>query len=228
MCADLGPSFNFDFKRSDGSTASPAVWLDEWSPKSIKYTDEAYYNYLEQKASKMTDRDILILGAWKDGALVQKGDPFDPEVPEFTRKWGPNAASVAYQVWKNAAKELGGKMAEGFPTDTVAFIRDWSERTYPQEMKGGVRSKHFGLARATTLPHFVSGGRYPIFDSRVRKAVRNLTGVAAPYTLEWYLGTYCELFLQLTKECNSEPNPRKVDNAVRAYSKFGEETKQTS
>jgi len=63
-----------------------------------------------------------------------------------------------------AAQELP-KCPDG--SDVADFLDNWSGRTYTDvfEKKGPVE-KHFGLARATTLLHFVSGGRFPICDSR--------------------------------------------------------------
>jgi hypothetical protein len=99
------------------------------------------------------------IGKWKDGAKTE-------------RQWKLNVASVAYRIWMEAAQELP-KCPEG--SAMAAFLDDWSGRTYTDvfEKKGPVE-KHFGLARATTLLHFVSGGRFPIFDSRVRTAIARL------------------------------------------------------
>src|SRR5207245_10859851 len=59
--------------------------------------------------------------------------------------------------------------------------------------------KHFGLSRATTLLHFVSGGRFPIFDSRVRKAVARLLNCSVPNDVPWYLDSYCPLDRKSTR-----------------------------
>ena len=49
-----------------------------------------------------------------------------------------------------------------------------AERTRTYSKKKGPVKKRFGVPRATTLLHFVSGGRFPIIDSRVRRAIVKL------------------------------------------------------
>ncbi|HMD86281.1 MAG TPA: hypothetical protein VKO18_16440 [Terriglobia bacterium] len=158
-----------------------------------------------------------ILGAWKDGALkksdLSKASQFDPSQASFNGKWSRGAASVAFEVWEIAASELGGRMTDDFNSDAGEFLKKWSER----QGKSGTRTKRFGLSRATTLLHFLSGGRYPIFDSRVRRAIKKLTGVTQKETVEWYLGEFCSVFDELTKNCAAESDRRKVDKALFAY-----------
>jgi len=162
----------------------------------------------------MSSHDLQILGAWKDGALQEsKENEFDPNNVSFNRKWSPGAASVAYQTWKEAARELGEKMTGNFPADAAEFLKHWSER----QGLCGTRTKCFGLSRATTLLHFVSGGRYPIFDSRVRRAVKKLTGVSTINGVEWYMKEFCTLFRELERQCESTSDPRPVDKALFAY-----------
>jgi hypothetical protein len=76
--------------------------------------------------------------------------------------------------------------------------------------------KHFGLSRATTLLHFISGGRYPIFDSRVRKAMTRLLNCPVPKTGRWYLDSYRPLFSEVAALCGTE-DFRMVDKALFSY-----------
>ncbi len=211
-------SSNFKFKLPDGTETSCNQWVDAWSREydSGKYPDKVY-DYLVNKAGQMSGRDICILGAWKDGALKKGCDrEFGPDAVDdklFSRKWSSAAAGAAYEVWNRAAQGLGGQMANGFPSDTGTFLTDWSV----SRGKCGARIKRFGLARASTLLHFISGGRYPIFDSRVRLALKKLTGEKAIKTVEWYLNRFCGLFRELQTECGVQSDPRKLDKALFAY-----------
>jgi hypothetical protein len=164
----------------------------------------------------MTESDFHVLGAWKDGAL-RKSDlersGFDPGDVRFNGKWSPEAASTAYETWMRAAKELSGRMTSGYPSDVAAFLTDWSKR----EAKSGTKAKRFGLSRATTLLHFVSGGRYPIFDSRVRRAVKKLTRVTQVNSVDWYVNEFCQISRELAELCETVSDCRKLDKALFAY-----------
>ncbi len=91
------------------------------------------------------------------------------------------------------------------------FLDDWSDREYTDPVK-----KRFGLARTTTLLHFISGGRFPIFDSRVRRAMARLLNSRVPNTVSWYLDSYCPLFSEIAALCGTK-DLRMVDKALFAY-----------
>jgi hypothetical protein len=76
--------------------------------------------------------------------------------------------------------------------------------------------KRFGVPRATTLLYAVSGGKYPIFDARVRRAFKRLTGESAGKSVDWYLKSYVPFFAQVTSECTAA-NLKDVDNALFVY-----------
>ena len=63
---------------------------------------------------------------------------------------------------------------------------------------------------------FLSRGTYPIFDSRVRRAFRRLTGDKAYDRVDWYLGSYLPFFSQLISECRTD-DKKAVDNALFMY-----------
>jgi hypothetical protein len=103
------------------------------------------------------------------------------------------------------------------------FLEDWSERRYtdeyeinPKRAARKVVEKRFGLSRASTLLHFISGGRFPIFDSRVRRAMSRLLDCPVRNTIRWYLDSYCPLFSKLARECGTD-DLRLVDMALFCY-----------
>jgi hypothetical protein len=102
--------------------------------------------------------------------------------------------------------------------EAAAFLDDWSRRTYTDVFeKRGPVEKHFGLARATTLVHFVSGGRFPIFDSRVRRAIARVHDHIPPNTIPWYLDSFRSLFSELAALCKTESDLRNLDKALFSY-----------
>jgi hypothetical protein len=120
---------------------------------------------------------------------------------------------VAYTIWRQAAKDLPVCPDE---SHVAGFLADWSERKYMDHFKSGIVQKRFGLSRATTLLHFLSGGRFPIFDSRVRKAMTRLLGSRVPNTVHWYLDSFCPLVLEIAALCGTE-DLRMVDKALFSY-----------
>ncbi len=83
---------------------------------------------------------------------------------------------------------------------------------------------HFGLSRATTLLHFLSGGIYPIFDSRVRTAIaRLLQQLALPDEVSAYMEQMLPIFNDLAESCKAEDR-RMLDKARFAYGALDERT----
>src|SRR5579862_4325454 len=149
----------FRFQVLEMKTSTPREWLIRWAKRYEDTTDyDPQYKVLIKKYESFSTEDFRRIGKWKDGATTDG-------------QWKANIASVAYLIWEQAAKELP-KCPE--KSEVEAFLKDWSHRAYEDTFKNGSRRKHFGLSRATTLLHFVSGGRYPIFDSRVRTAIVRL------------------------------------------------------
>jgi hypothetical protein len=169
---------------------------------SALYPTQDYSGYEELIAKHrcLSPADVERIGRWKDGARSDG-------------KWKPNVASVAYPIWMQAASEL-----PVCPKDDRAaeFLSDWSERKYVDRYRAMPVEKRFGLSRATTLLHFISGGRFPIFDSRVRKAMTRLLDSRVPNTVCWYLESYCPLFLEIAALCGTT-NLRLLDMALFSY-----------
>jgi len=188
------------FRSSDGSEISPKEWLKIWGP--LSWDEQVYRDLIEiAKHKSFLSTDVQLIGRRKDNARTDG-------------KWKPNVASVAYQIWMQAASELPRCPDENRVAD---FLDDWSERKYTDEFRNGVKvQKRFGLSRATTLLHFISGGRYPIFDARVRTAVRRLLSSPVPNTIEWYLDPFYPLFWQIAATCGTE-DARTLDQALVSY-----------
>jgi len=177
------------------------MWLREWGDDFPKEKYPPLDHFLREPAS-LTPEDFEYLGRWKDGAL--KGE----------KKWKPNVASVAFPIWMQAAHELPGTRIEHL--EVPGFLAEWSAKTYADEFSSRTVQKRFGLARATTILHLLSRGTYPIFDSRVRRAFRRLTGAKAYDRVDWYLGSYLPFFSQLISECRTD-DKKAVDNALFMY-----------
>lgn len=130
--------------------------------------------------------------------------------------WRPNVASVAYSIWMEAANELPGSHFD--ESTAEAFLKYWETRKCTCEQKTGTVERRFGLSRASTLLHFVSGGKFPILDRRVRAAIQSLTGGLARNTVDWYCYTFCRVFTALAAECHTQ-DVRRLDNALFEYGK---------
>ena len=190
----------FRFCLRDGATCTAQDWLKAMADA---FPEDKYSGYkkLIARHEALGADDFIEIGRWKDFA---KGD-----------KWKENVASVAYEIWIQAGAELPGKHIG--PDDVESFLEEWSSREYRVRFKTErVESKRFGLSRATTLLHFMTGGMQPIFDSRVRRAMKRLTGFSIPYTIECYQGTFRVLFLELAETCGTK-DLRVVDKALFAY-----------
>lgn len=189
----------FKFQDSTGREINAADWLRIWS-SLYPEGDYAGYEELIDKHTTLSSTDFESVGRWKDAAGSKA-------------KWKPNTASVAYLVWMQAASELPVCPDEGH---LHSFLLDWSERAYVDQFKAKAVTKRFGLSRATTLLHFLSGGRYPIFDSRVRRALARLRSAPAANTVDWYESSYCPMLTQIAAACGTN-DLRMVDKALFSY-----------
>jgi hypothetical protein len=96
------------------------------------------------------------------------------------------------------------------------FLRDWSERRYTDIFGSKTIEKRFGLSRATTLLYFLSGGRFPIFDSRVRRAIRRLCGERVPNSVKGYTGSFVPRFREIAQACQTR-DLRQLDRALFSF-----------
>lgn len=192
---------SFVFRGVDGANVAPEEWLRLWAARfpNARYDPASYAKWIGHSGA-LTFDDIVGIGRWKDAAKRET-------------KWKPNTASVAYEVWMQAAAGLSVCPSDD---NLDAFLADWSERMYTDTFSAKTVVKRFGLSRASTLLHFLSKGRFPIFDSRVRRALGRLTGKAIPPTIRAYLDDYCPLFVEIAAECGSG-DLRQVDQALFSF-----------
>jgi hypothetical protein len=122
---------------------------------------------------------------------------------------------VAYDTWMEIARAMPPCPSE---ERVGEFLTRWSERKAKYKCRDGrVLEKKFGLSRTTTLLHFLSGARYPIFDSRVERAVQGLTGRRVDRTsLSDYQQVVRPLVADIFRQCRTE-DLRKLDRALFAY-----------
>jgi hypothetical protein len=195
----------FDFRDEGGKTTTPERWLATWAAKYPRKDDEEH-NDLMARHESLCSKDFERIGKWKDSVTKES-------------KWKRNIASVAYEIWMQAASELPQCPIDGRIQE---FLTEWSERKYIDKYKNGKqRERHFGPPRAATLLYFVSGGRFPIVDSRVRRAIKRLlNGPEPPNTVKWYVDAYCSLFIEIGILCNATVK-RDIDKALFAYGKRG-------
>ena len=136
-----------------------------------------------------------------------------------------SAPRMVHGLRRMAAGEVGEREkkvrvpGQAIDPDGIAdFLNQWSCRKYEDERRESRIRKKFGLSRATTLLHFMSGGSFPIFDSRVRRALIRLTVARVPYTILCYLELYRPIFLELARACDTY-DLRAVDKALFSYGK---------
>jgi hypothetical protein len=191
----------FRFQVLEMKDTSPQEWLRAWSARYDGDAEEEYRKLIAEHKSFSAEHFIRI-GKWADGVWTEN-------------QWKPNVTMVAYCIWMQAAKELPKCPEENGVKD---FLNDWSGRPYTDLFPIKEVEKHFGLTRVTKLLHFLSGGRYPIFDSRVRTAVaRLLNSQALPYTVEYYSDSFLPLFKGLADCCETTDDPGKLDRALFTY-----------
>lgn len=189
-----------DFRGPNGDKVSPKRWLRLWAARYPVEKYEAEHDTLIVKRGRLSSADFVRIGKWKDAAHTPA-------------RWKPNVASVAYDIWLTAASESPACPDEN---SIEVFLLAWSERTYRSRFGSRRVDKRFGLSRATTLLYFLSGGRFPIFDSRVRRAVKRLRNVAVPNTVISYLESYCPLFDEIAAQSGTKDR-RMLDQALFSY-----------
>ena len=194
----------FKFQVLEMKCSTPQEWLRRWSKRydeeeSKKYVEE--YKYLIAHYKSYCADDFRRIGKWKDSVTTMD-------------RWKQDVASVAYLIWEHSAATL-----PTCPDDagTAAFLDQWANLTYTDTFKAGPRKKRFGLSRATTLLHFLSGGLYPIFDSRVKTGLARLCGGRElEDDVSTYLTSCVPLVRQLARQCGTD-DIRLIDKALFSY-----------
>lgn len=203
----------FKFQVLEWRGATPQEWVQAWADRYDSFNsdgdDQAGYEYLIKNYASPSKEYFERMGQWKDDAY------------HSPNKWRNNVASVAYEVWKRAAEKLPRCPKE---EGVASFLDSWAKESYTDRYASGSRTKRFGLSRATALLHFISGGKYPILDSRVRAALTRLCSPApvADASPENYLKIYCPLIKEIAVFCGVENEPRKLDKALFSYGAFSD------
>jgi hypothetical protein len=210
-----------------GEPLAVGQWVDLWASKypAHRYSEEVY-RYLIQKGARLNSQDILLLGAWKDAALQRCRDnsgmgPFSGQYYRFNQRWSKDAASAAFEIWQLLSEKISEIKAIFEKLGKLTILK------YGSSGKGGQVTKRFGLARASTLIHFLTSGKYPIYDSNVHKGIYGLTlgmfrGVRIP---RYFAGrgltvaAYCDVFCPAVQELllASDRTMRSVDRALFTY-----------
>lgn len=202
----------FRFQTQEWKISRPQDWVQVWADRYDRFNsdndDREGYEYLIGHCESPPKEYFERMGQWKDGAYKQPS------------KWRENVASVAYLIWMEAANDPPQRP----PEDQVeAFLAKWAEKSYTDRYPSRWVKKRFGLSRATTMLHFLAGGRYPIFDSRVRIALSRILGcpIPAANTLpKEYLEHYCPIVAELAAICDIQDDRRKLDKALFAYGAY--------
>jgi hypothetical protein len=193
-------------------THEPSLWFKFWaglyeSTKSRQEDNRVYYTLIA-KGGQLQAGDFEIVGRWKEGCLsVTNG------------RWKPNT-TAGFEVWMQVKQALPTcPKDDSVPT----FLTQWSDIEFTTGIDKNTQKickQKFGLPRASTLLHFISGGRFPIFDSRVRRAIKRL-GSSPPtkLTAKWYFESFCPLFKEIANLCgaSSTTELRLLDNALFCY-----------
>lgn len=201
----------FRFQVLEWRISEPQEWLRVWADRydrDISQDDREGYEFLINNRGSRSPDYFVRMGQWKDNAFNRPN------------KWRRNVASVAHEVWMIAATELPNCPEED---NVIGLLECWSKKAYidqypnGQNPNGQIR-KQFGLSRATTMLHFLSGGRYPILDSRVRKAISRLRGRSVPSaTPKKYVEFYCPVISKVAAACGVQNNLRLLDKALFSY-----------
>lgn len=198
----------FVFRNLKIPETTPHEWLTHWAGQyEQENSDEKKYRTLISKYSQYCEEDFRQIGMWKDGVTEQAR----------ATRWKENVASVAFLIWERVAAERPERPALD-ERSLREFLKNWSTRTYSDTFRNGVsRTKQFGLSRATTLLHFLSGGVYPIFDARVRVAIGRLKGTREiNYSLDAYFGECLPACRELVSLCETK-DIRNLDKALFSY-----------
>jgi len=183
--------------------SSAEEWLRAWSALygDESNSDEKEYRDLILEHQVRPTRYYERIGQWKDSATGGR--------------WSPTAESVAYQVWK-----LAERKRPTCPSDNEVrtFLDFWTKEECHFQRSSRTITKHFGVPRSATLLHFLSGGRWPIYDSRANRGVACLLGQdESEISVENYLNFYCPVFKEIAALCGTEKNRRELDRALLMF-----------
>jgi hypothetical protein len=210
---------HLSFRSPDGDDISGRDWFGTWG-FVMPGRDERVYQRLMLAAKKgpLKPEDFELIGRWKDAAWTDG-------------RWKPHVASVAFNTWQAIANNPPVCPDE---EGVAKFLGDWTDTKCAYTYGDGTAKKRFGLPRATTLLHFISAGRYPILDSRVRTALEGFKshpGILVPSTSvgedgRSYMDTFYPLFWRIAEACGTD-DARRLDQALMRYAEFLSERRST-
>jgi len=224
----------FFFLSARGENVSPTEWVADWAPlfESEKYPEDVY-NELIARGPELSDADLDVLGAWKDGAInstPNRGRKFGTCWCSFNGRWSPTAASCAFTVWRNLPRNRA-TLAQYLRSEQFRdFLAYLAEQRFDKASRGGPAQALFGLSRATYVLHVFSRAKFPIYDAHTQRGLHFLTrgshlGQRIDKTKTddpgWYLKIFCKVIRDLECECNAkDPEARRaVDKALFCYGK---------
>ncbi len=207
---------SFTFCYPEWAEIDASLWVNKWAEAFLssdeRRADDLAYNELIAKKGQLSGADFEQIGRWKEGCTVREGG-------KEHGRWKPGT-TAAYDVWMEGKQNPPQQPANGKLDDAFArtFLEEWSEKTYEVSKKGPTR---FGVARASTLLHFLSAGQFPIYDDFIWYALKRL-GTPLPWkmTVDAYLKKFCPLVAALAASCGlsrSVADLRKLDNALRCF-----------
>lgn len=204
---------DFSFRYPEWREVEPATWLSRWADRFKTWDakhgnrDNGTYFELVAKGSNLTAEDFERLGQWKEQC-------WEPNLGRWK-----SGTPAAYDVWMQAKAELPTRPPE---SALESFLSCWSHKQFlaGKRKDGQPLRQTFGLSRATTLLHVISGGDYPIMDAVVVEAMARL-GSPVRNTEEavGYLNSFCPLFFELAARCGASgmEGRRRLDNALMMY-----------
>ncbi len=194
----------FTFRYPMWREIEPSDWVIKWAALyGEDESDNPEHDALVEKDGLLSREDFERVGRWKEGC------------PKGHGGWKAGTPR-AFEIWTHAMEQLPRCPSEEHIAEFLAY---WSEKKFWAGTRNGRRlEKSFGLSRATTLLHFVSGGRYPIVDARVEAAMGRL-GSPIEMTIDGYLRSFCPLFSEIAGLCgvSGRKGLRKLDNALFCY-----------
>jgi hypothetical protein len=194
----------FTFRYPEWHEIEPRAWVDYWASRYDGEDNDKYYELIK-KEGRLSSEDFELVGLWKEGLKSVNG------------RW-KSSTPVGFDVWEQAVKETPQCPEE---SGVTKFLDNWSKRTFVAGKKSGLDLRYsFGLSRATTLLHFISGGEYPILDARVATAMTRL-GSSVTETIVGY-PAFCSRFSEIATVCgvSGTEGLRKLDNALFSYGLF--------
>jgi hypothetical protein len=229
----MNPVQGFAFRSGLGKLISAPEWVATWSRQfnAVTYPEEVYFELLDKRAA-LTDDEINVLGAWKDGACrvaVTGGLPFGKVRVEFNGKWSRTAASCAYDAWRQLPHCRAALHKYLHDKDYGRFLSHVSSLSYTKAGRSGLVTASFGLSRASYVLHVFTGGEFPIYDKNVQRGLHWLSEGRMRKTKtsdpSWYLAGFCDVVRALEAACGARDlaEQRAIDKALFCYGKFLEE-----